>query len=71
MENQNVLTDRMIGNCLLGASFLVYAGPFSMEYRTKIVFHDWFDNIVKLDIPIDLNFRLQNELIDGGKAIYK
>lgn len=66
LENFNVLKNQIIGNCLLDSSFLIYAGPFSLEYRRKIIFNDWFNNIIKLKIPIDLNFRLENELIDEG-----
>lgn len=66
LENYNVLKNQIIGNCLLNSSFLIYAGPFSLEYRKKIIFNDWFNNIVKLNIPIDLSFRLENELIDEG-----
>lgn len=64
LENQNILKNQIIGNCLLNASFLVYAGPFSLEYRKKIIFDEWYNNIIKLHIPIDLNYELENELID-------
>jgi len=29
-----------------------------------MVFDDWYDNIVRLGIPIDRNYKLENELID-------
>lgn len=64
LENQNILKNQIIGNCLLNASFLVYAGPFSLEYRKKIIFDEWYNNIIKLHIPIDLDYKLENELID-------
>lgn len=70
LENQNVLKNQIIGNCLLNASFLVYAGPFSIEYRKKIIFDEWYNNIIKLNIPIDLNYKLENELVDE-KIIYE
>lgn len=64
MKNNNTIKNQSIGNCLLNASFLTYAGPFSLEYRKTIIFENWFNNIIKLKIPIDLNFKLENELID-------
>lgn len=70
MKNHNTIKNQLIGNCLLNASFLTYAGPFSLEYRKNIIFKNWFNNIVKLKIPIDLNFNLENELI-SEKELYE
>lgn len=64
LENQFILKNQIIGNCLLNASFLIYGGPFSLEYRKKIIFDDWYTNIINLKIPVDTNFKLENELID-------
>lgn len=64
LENQTILKDEIIGNCLLEASFLIYAGPFSFEYRKQIIYNDWYNNIIHLELPINLNFKLENELID-------
>lgn len=60
----------MIGNSLLAASFLIYAGPFSFQYRKKLIFDDWYNHIINRKIPIDLNFKLDIQLIDE-KEIYK
>jgi len=54
----------------LNASFLVYAGPFSLEYREKIIFNDWYNHIIDLELPIDLNIELEKELSDE-KVIYE
>lgn len=70
LESYNLLKQQIIGNCLLAASFLIYAGPFSFEYRKKIIFDDWYNRIINLKIPINLNFKLENELIDD-EIIYK
>ncbi|VVC32081.1 Dynein heavy chain, domain-2,Dynein heavy chain domain,Dynein heavy chain, domain-1,Dynein heavy chain, P- [Cinara cedri] len=63
LENEKILKDEIIGNCLLDASFLIYAGPFSLEYRKQIIYNDWFNNIIHLKLPIELNFKLENGLI--------
>lgn len=70
LENHKTLNNQIFGNCLLSSSFLIYIGPFSLEYRKQIVFNDWYNNIVRLGIPIDSNYKLENELIDD-KVIYK
>jgi len=70
LENQTIIQNQIIGNCLLNASFLVYAGPFSLEYREKIIFNDWYNHIIDLELPIDLNIELEKELIDE-KVIYE
>ncbi|KOB67152.1 Uncharacterized protein OBRU01_20217, partial [Operophtera brumata] len=33
---------RLIGNCLLAASFLSYAGPFSFSFRQTMIYEDWY-----------------------------
>lgn len=70
LENHNMTKYQIIGNSLLAASFLIYAGPFSFLYRKKIIFDDWYKHIIDLEIPIDLNFKLDNQLIDE-KEIYE
>lgn len=70
LENQNIIKNQIIGNCLLNASFLIYAGPFSLEYREKLIFHDWYSHIIDLELPIDLSIELEKELIDE-KVIYE
>lgn len=70
LKNYSILKNQIIGNCLLSASFLIYAGPFSLEYRKNIILNDWYNNIKTLELPIDLNFKLENELTDE-KEVYK
>lgn len=70
LEYHNTTKHQIIGNCLLAASFLIYAGPFSFHYRQKIIFDDWYKHIIDLEIPIDLNFKLNNQLINE-KEIYE
>lgn len=41
-----------IGICLLAASFLSYAGPFTPKFREKMVFDDWLADIRARQIPI-------------------
>lgn len=52
----------LIGNCLLSAGFLAYTGPFSWEFRTEMVYEDWFNSLIAKEIPLVSSFRLENEL---------
>lgn len=40
-----------IGTCLLAAAFLSYTGSFTSEYREKIIYNDWLQDIRAKGIP--------------------
>ena len=37
---------KLLGHCLLGSAFLNYLGPFTREFRNRLLYKDWFDNLV-------------------------
>ena len=41
----------LVGDCLVGAAFLSYAGPFLSDYRDKLVQDTWLKQIRELSIP--------------------
>lgn len=49
MENNKL---EVIGNCLLAAAFLAYTGPFTPEFREKMIYEDWMPDIRANEIPI-------------------
>lgn len=53
---------RLIGNCLLSASFLSYAGPFSYEFRREMIYEDWMNDILSKEIPLTQPFRIEGNL---------
>jgi dynein heavy chain len=49
--------DVLVGDVLISASFISYAGPFSKQYRTSIINNDFKSYAIKKSIPMskDLN----------------
>ncbi|XP_037820573.1 dynein heavy chain 10, axonemal isoform X1 [Lucilia sericata] len=52
----------IVGQCLLCASFLAYTGAFSWEYRKTMLFDDWLEDIKYNEIPIQIPFRIDQNL---------
>ncbi|KAG5320172.1 DYH10 protein, partial [Pseudoatta argentina] len=55
--------EKIIGNCLLGASFLAYSGPFSYEFRNEM-YNDWERSILDKELPLSTPFKLETQLSD-------
>lgn len=53
---------KIIGTCLLSASFSAYTGAFSWEFRKTMVFDDWLEDILLKNIPISLPFKIDGVL---------
>ena len=52
----------LVGDCLLAAAFLSYAGPFNSTYRQHLVNNVWLTQIKNLDLPFSPNFSLYSFL---------
>jgi len=55
--------EKITGNCLLGASFLAYSGPFSYEFRNEM-YSNWQRSILEKEIPLSTPFKLETQLSD-------
>ncbi|CAK1584360.1 unnamed protein product [Parnassius mnemosyne] len=53
---------RLIGNCLLAASFLSYTGPFSFSFRETMIYEDWLGDVKERGIPLTEPFTIQKNL---------
>jgi len=53
----------LIGDCLLAAAFLSYAGPFPSEYRDKLTNEVLKENIKKSKIPYNANYSFSDFLV--------
>ncbi|VVD00171.1 unnamed protein product [Leptidea sinapis] len=53
---------RLIGNCLLAASFLSYTGPFSFSFRETMIYEDWLGDIMEKGIPLTTPFTIEKNL---------
>nr|XP_046467282.1 dynein axonemal heavy chain 10 [Neodiprion pinetum] len=62
LENLRDELEKIIGNCLLSASFLSYSGPFSFEFRMQMVYKDWQGSILEKDIPLTQPYKIDSQL---------
>lgn len=54
--------EKLIGDCLLGSAFLSYCGPFSFEFRRRMIYDTWRKDIVDKNINLNENFVVQGLL---------
>ncbi|GLE04239.1 hypothetical protein PINS_up013150 [Pythium insidiosum] len=62
VESLNLQGERLTGDCLLTASFLSYAGAFSFDYRSDLIYKDFYEDIARRNLPVTSPFRLENSL---------
>ena len=55
---------KLVGDCLLGAAFLSYAGAFDFEFRRKMVQDDWLQDLVVKGVPLSQPFVLPALMTD-------
>jgi len=54
--------ERLVGDCLLCAAFVSYAGPFNHEFRTEMVYKNWLAEVAQKQIQQTEDFRLETLL---------
>eukprot|EP00392_Amoebophrya_sp_AT5.2_P015196 g15395.t1 len=62
LEVQGEIRTRLVGDCLANAAFVSYAGPFNYEFRSQMVYVDWYQFIQSNKIPISEKYRLEDLL---------
>ncbi|XP_013358995.1 PREDICTED: dynein heavy chain 10, axonemal isoform X2 [Chinchilla lanigera] len=55
---------KLLGDCLLCAAFLSYAGAFTWEFRDEMVKQVWQNDMLERGIPLSQPFRLESLLTD-------
>ena len=53
---------RLLGDCLLGSSFLSYEGAFSWDFRDEMVFGIFQKDILDRNVPLSQPFKLEKLL---------
>jgi dynein heavy chain len=43
---------RLVGDVMVAAAFVSYAGPFNMQFRTQLVTDKWLPDLVERQIPM-------------------
>ncbi|XP_022902554.2 dynein axonemal heavy chain 10 [Onthophagus taurus] len=62
LKDLHLEKERLIGNCLVSAEFLCYTGPFSYEFRKKMIYDDWLKDVQAKEIPLSSNYKLETSL---------
>ncbi|XP_064619187.1 dynein axonemal heavy chain 10-like isoform X2 [Lineus longissimus] len=62
LEELKKMRIRLLGDCLLSSAFLSYIGAFSWEFRTKMVYGDWQQEVQDKEIPLSQPFKLEELL---------
>ena len=53
---------KLPGDCLLGAAFLSYCGPFSFDFRKRMIYETWKADLIERKINVSENFTVQGLL---------
>ncbi|OQR86956.1 flagellar inner arm dynein 1 heavy chain alpha [Achlya hypogyna] len=66
IESLNLQGERLIGDCLLTASFLSYAGAFSFDYRYELIYVDFLSDVAARKLPATDPFKLESSLTNDA-----
>jgi dynein heavy chain len=61
-ENLLIAKEKLIGDCLLSSAFLSYCGPFSFEFRRRMIYDVWTKDINEKQIKVSEKFTISNFL---------
>jgi len=50
---------RLVGDCLVAASFLSYTGAFTFPFRRRMVYDDWVPDVRARGLPLTEHFKLE------------
>ncbi|TWW60421.1 Dynein heavy chain 10, axonemal [Takifugu flavidus] len=54
----------LLGDCLISAAFLSYAGAFSSDFRKEMIYELWVNDVLSRAIPMSQPFKLEYLLTD-------
>ena len=58
LQKMGEVKKRLVGDCLLNAAFVSYAGPFNHEFRKEMVYVDWQNRIQSKAIDKTEEFKI-------------
>jgi dynein heavy chain, axonemal len=60
VEKLQAQATRLVGDCLLSASFLSYLGPFTYDFRVELMQKDWAVDIGTRGVPVTSPFSVES-----------
>ncbi len=60
---------KLVGDVLLAASFVSYAGPFNMMFRKDLVTEKWLPDLTERGIPMTQGVMPLHMLADDTKKV--
>ena len=60
---------KLVGDALLAAAFVSYAGPFNMEFRKRLVTEKWLPDLTERQIPLTSGFMPLDMLADESSKV--
>jgi len=64
MKSLNEAGTKLVGDCLLAASFVSYTGAFTFDFRARMLYETWMDDILERKVTMTDNFKVTNFLAD-------
>lgn len=62
LQKMGEVKKRLVGDCLLNAAFVSYAGPFNHEFRKEMVYVDWQERLKTKGIDKTEDFKIETLL---------
>ncbi|EAN79295.1 dynein heavy chain, putative [Trypanosoma brucei brucei TREU927] len=69
IEQLRKAADLLVGDVLLGASFVSYIGPFSKVFRERIVTEEWLPMVKQLGIPMTEDLDITMNVLTSEAAV--
>lgn len=58
--------ERLVGDCVLSAAFLSYAGAFTFDYRQQLVYEIWAPDVATRGLPTTQPFSIEEMMTDDA-----
>lgn len=58
------MAGNLVGDALLSAAFVSYAGPFTMPFRVTLAIEQWLPDLVQRGIPLSTDWKPMSLIAD-------
>lgn len=69
LKSHGFWAGKLVGDVLLAAAFVSYAGPFNMEFRKRLVTEKWLPDLTERQIPLTTGFMPLDMLADESSKV--